>query len=115
MDLLDFLEVSEIASAVEDLGYDGHARRVAWWWEPMEDALAWADSNSGTAVGRGNNSAWWETIAPMLFIAGQDCGSRSGLGTSILVWDRHDRRVWIAPRAEGLAFVADCYHYDGVS
>ena len=115
MDVFSFREVSEIASAVDDLGYDGYARRVAWWWDAEEDTLAWADSNGATATGRGNHSVWNESIAPMLFIIGQDCGSRRSAGANVLVWDRHDSRVWIAHRAEGLEFVADCYRYDGVS
>jgi hypothetical protein len=105
-----FVEVPELAPWVEELDYRGMARRVAFWWQPMTGALAWRDSNEAEAISPAHNSAWREAFAPAFLAASFDFE-----GDVVLIWDRHDRRVWIAPRVAGLEFVAQACRYDGVT
>jgi hypothetical protein len=52
------------AIGLQPLGYTGAAQFVAFWWEPMVGAFAWADDTGDSAVSQGNNRYWLEEIQP---------------------------------------------------
>lgn len=99
-------ENPELVSHIENLGYEGNTRYVAWSWHPVFDAPQWIDSNGNWAIVRPKRGPWLETILPSLQSTGVSCGDRHVFGRHILVWDRVAQRCWTLPRQLGLAFIA---------
>ena len=89
---------------LERVGYPGKARYIAFWWEPIGDELAYADSDGNAAAGTLDHRPWIEHVVQAIAVR-CDLGSSDDLGADVLIWSRSDGRVFIAPRGEGLAFL----------
>lgn len=82
---------------LQPLGYSGVGQFVAFWWEPMVSAVAWADDTGNSAVGQGNDQYWQDHVCFPDF----DFGG----GQHVLIWERRTSRIWVAPREEGMGFL----------
>lgn len=89
---------------LKHIGYSGEAHYVAFWWEPVGDELAYADSDGNAAGGLLENWTWLQDVLLAIDVP-CDLGGSEDLGPDVLIWDRLAGRVFVAPRGEGLAFL----------
>lgn len=89
--------------SIQQLGYRGVARFVAFWWEEDEDQLAWADSAGHIASGLADDGCWLCKIRPRL--VSYNLGSAGCRARQVLIWDRDFDLLWIAFRQDGLKFL----------
>lgn len=87
-----------------DLGYAGHARHVAFWYDPRADDVMWDD---GRLVGSAGGAwrSFLDVVAPLADVYEANVGSGESVGRDVLLLDRVTGEAWFAPRENGLALI----------
>src|SRR3954469_4709700 len=102
----DFVAITEpLGRRIDrDLGYAGHARHVAFWYDPRADDVAWDDGRATGSAG-GSWRPFLEVVAPLADVYEANVGSGESVGRDVLLLDRVTGEAWFAPRDKGLAFI----------